>query len=165
MCASILGFQAPLLRAIADQLGLKPVTEIARTPGVQEVYRVTVQYYDGRACNSVATLRRSSAGALSDGAALETVYQRALARKPIAHRIEEARYEEFVRAVKSLNFDRMRDQPDLPDYNSTDLWLVERAAGTFAHSVILAPEQARDDYGRLVNAVRHGLPEALRQVK
>ena len=27
-------------------------------PGVREVYRFTVHYYDGRACNSVATLMR-----------------------------------------------------------------------------------------------------------
>lgn len=160
MSASILGFQAPLLRAIADQLGLKPISEIARLPGVHEVYRITVQYFDGRACNSAATLRSSLTGVV-----LETVYQRALARKPIAHGIDEARYEEFVQAVKSLRFDRMRDQPNLPDYNSTDLWLVERAAGTFYHNVILAPELARDAYGRLANAVKHGLPEALRQVK
>jgi len=53
----------------------------------------------------------------------------------------------------------------LPAYNLTDLWLIERAAGTFAHSVILAPELARDEYSKLVNAVKNGLPEALRVVK
>lgn len=164
MPASILGFQAPLLRAIADQLGLKPVTEIARAPGVQEVYRITVQYFDGRACNSVATLRRQTGGVV-----IETAYQRALARKRITHTVNEERYREFAQAVKSLHFDRMRDQPNLPAYNTTDLWLFERAAGTFTHSVILAPELAppltTDTYGRLVNAVRNGLPEALRMVK
>lgn len=161
MCASILGFQAPLLRAIADQLGLKPISEIARLPGVTGVYRITVNYFDGRACNSVATVRASQTG----GVTLEAVYQRLQALKPIAHRIDDVRYEVFVQAVRSLRFDHMRDQPNLPDYNSTDLWLVERAAGTFNHSVILAPELAREDYARLVNAVRNGLSEALRQVE
>lgn len=161
MCASILGFQAPLLRAIADQLGLKAIGEIAKLPGVTGVYRITVQYFDGRAFNSVATVRASQTGEI----VLEVVYQRLQALKPIAHRIDDARYEIFVQAVKSLRFDHMRDQPDLPDYNSTDLWLVERAAGTFYHSVILAPDLALDDYGRLVNAVRNGLSEALRIVK
>ena len=161
MSASILGFQAPLLRGIADQLGLKPISEIARLPGVNEVYRVTVHYFDGRACNSVGTLRVSPTA----GIILEMVYQRALASKPIAHTIEQARCEEFVQAIKGIRFDRMPDQPNLPAYNSTDLWLVERAAGTFYHSVILAPQLAQDAYGRLANAVRHGLPEALRVVK
>jgi hypothetical protein len=161
MPPSILGFQAPLLRAIADQLGLPPVLEIARRPGVTEVYRITVQYFDGRACNSVATLM----GAHGAEIMLEIAYQRALARKPLTHRIEAERYAEFVKAVKGLRFDKMPDQAALPTYNSTDLWLIERAAGTFAHSVILAPELARDEYSRLANAVKNGLPQALRVVK
>jgi hypothetical protein len=159
--ASILGFQAPLLRGIADSLGLKPVTEIARQPGVREVYRVTVQYFDGRASNSVATLRSTQVG----GAVCEVAYQRALNRRPISHPIDEPRCQEFIQALKGIRFDKMADQSGLPAYNSTDLWLVERAAGTFSHSVILAPELARGDYNALANAVRHGLPEALRMVK
>lgn len=159
--ASILGFQAPLLRGIADQLKLTPIQEIARQPGVQEVYRITVDYYDGRASNSVATLR----GALIGGVLLEMVYQRALGGRPITHHIENARYREFSQAVKGLNFDKMADQPGLPEYHYTDLWLIERAAATFYHSVIVAPTIARDTYSMLANAVKNGLPEALRQVK
>lgn len=161
MSASILGFQAPLLRAIADSLALAPVTTIARQAGVQEVCRITVQYYDGRACNSAATLRSTRV----EGAVLEIAYQRALKRRPLVHTIDAERYAEFVKALKGIDFDHLGDQPDLPAYNSTDLWLVERAAGTFSHSVILAPELARDAYNRLANAVRHGLPEALREVR
>lgn len=161
MCASILGFQAPMLRAIADALRLPSVLEIAREPRVSEVYRITVQYFDGRYCNSVATLLAVHGAE----PVLEVVYQRALARKPLTHPIDGARYAEFVQAVKGLRFDHMPDQADLPTYNSTDLWLVERAAGTFAHSVILAPEMARDTHSRLANAVRNGLPHALRTVK
>jgi hypothetical protein len=161
MCASMLGFQAPLLRSVADQLKLPSVKVIAQQPGVQEVYRITVHYFDGRACNSVATLRRSS----TVGIRLETVYQHALGEQPLVHQIEDLRFEAFVKAVKGLRFDKLPDQPNLPDHHSTDLWLIERAAGTFAHSVILAPELARDDYSMLANAVKHGLPEALRVVK
>ncbi len=35
----------------------------------------------------------------------------------------------------------------------------------FLHSVIVAPDLARGEYGRLVNAVKHGLPAVLRQLK
>ena len=161
MSASILGFQPPLLRGIAEALGLATVNSIARQPGTHEVYRISVLYYDGRACNSAATLY-SAANAET---VFEVAFQRALQRKPLRHRIEDERFETFVKALKSVRFDRMGDQPNLPAYLSTDLWLIERAAGTFSHSVIVAPEEARDDYGKLVNAVRHGLPEALRRVK
>jgi len=163
MCASILGFQAPLLRAIAAQLHLPPIAEIARLPGTREVYRITVQYFDGRACNSVATLRES----LGNNIALEVVYQRALLSKPLRHTIDDAHYTAFVKALKGISFDRLSDQPDLPAYNSTDLWLIERAAGSiFYHCVIIAPELAKyDAYGKMRNAVKNGLPEALRQVK
>lgn len=157
----MLGFQAPLLRSVADQLKLTPVKVIAQQPGVQEVYRVTVHYFDGRACNSVTTLRR----VFPDGIVLETVYQHALREQPLIHRLDEPRFEEFVKAVKGLRFDKLADQPDLPDHHTTDLWLVERASGTFIHSVILAPELARDQHNALANAIKHGLPEALRVVK
>lgn len=158
---SILGFQAPLLRSVAEQMKLPPITEIARAPGVQDVYRITMHLYDGRACNSVSTLRRS----LADGAVLETVYQRALLQKPIIHRIDADRCREFVTALTAIGFDKLPDQPNLPAYHSTDLWLIERAAGTFYKSIILAPELAQETYARLVNAVKHGLPETLRMVK
>ena len=161
MCASILGFQAPLLRSVADQLGLKPISEIARQPGVREIYRVTVHFFDGRACNSVATIRSMPI----DGVICENVYQRALNRQPILHHIEDERFKVFVQAVKGLGFDKLPDQSGLPHYHSTDLWLVERAAVTFYHSVILAPDLARDDHAKLANAVKNGLPETLRVVK
>jgi hypothetical protein len=161
MSPSILGFQAPLLRGVAQQLQLPSVSAIARQPTSHEVYRITVHYFNGRACNSVATLRRVSTGSI----VLETAYQRALGNKALVHPIDSGRYAEFVKALKGIQFDHMGDQPNLPEYNSTDLWLVERAAGTFSHGVILAPELARDSHARLVNAVKNGLPEALRLIK
>lgn len=157
----ILGFQAPLLRAVADGCALPSVSEIAWRAGVQDVYRITIHYFDGRACDSASTLCHSAA----KGIVLETVYQRALLLKPLTHRIDAARYDTFVKAVMNLGFDHLYDQPNLPEYDATDLWLIERAAGTFSHSVILAPDLARDAYGRLANAVKHGLPEVLRIVK
>lgn len=156
----LLGYHLPALRGIAEALRLEPVAQIARQPGVQAVYRITVHYFDGRASNSVATLRRDVMGI-----ALELQFQRALSGKPLLPPISPERYDTFVKALHGLGFDRLSDQPDLPMYNSTDVWLVERAAGSFAHSVIIAPELARDAYARLTNAIRNGLPEALRMVK
>jgi hypothetical protein len=108
----------------------------------------------------VGTLYRTTA----DGVRLELRFQRALGGKPLSPPVSLVAYETFVKALQSIGFDHMDDQPNLPNYNMTDVWLIERAAGTFAHSVIVAPEFATDAHARLVNAVRNGLPEALRMV-
>ena len=157
--SSVLGYQLPMLLRIAERIGLPTVAQMARRPGVQVVYRVTVHYHDGRACDSVATLLKS----VAEGITFEVHYQNALQGKPLTPEIAPAGYEDFVQALQHINFDRMGDQPDLS--SAADLWLLERAAGTFAHSVVIAPHSASDLHARLVNAVKNGLPEALRVVK
>jgi hypothetical protein len=160
---SIRGFHAPMLRAMADEMQLETVSVLTRRPGVGEVYRILVHYYDRRACDAAATFgKRVGDGA---GAPLELVYRRALDQKPLRYRLDEDRYRQWVSALQGLRFDQLTDQPDLPPYDSLDVWLIERAAGTFYHGVILAPVSARDVYARLVNAVKHGVPEVLREVK
>jgi hypothetical protein len=93
------------------------------------------------------------------------VYRRALDQKPLRYHLDDERYHQWVSALQGLRFDQLPDQPDLPPYDSLDVWLIERAAGTFYHGVILAPATAQDIYARLVNAVKHGVPEVLREVK
>jgi len=159
---SLLGYHVPMLRAIPDELGLVPVMEIVRRPGITDVYRITVHYYDRRACDSVATLIRTMAG----GAVLETVYRRALDQKPLAHKLDDRRYRAFVTAIKTTGFDKLIDQTGLPAYDSTDVWMIERAAGSFNHSVVVAPESVQSaPHKALIDAVRSYLPEALRMVK
>lgn len=159
--SSILGFQAPLLRSVLDACKQPPIRDLAQQPGIKVVYRITIHRFDRRASDSVSTLRCST----TEGAVLETVYQRTPLLKPIRHVLDAAEYDEFVKATASIGFDRLPDQPGLPDYDATDLWLVERAAGIFTHSVIVAPDLARDRYARLANAVKHGLSAVLRMVK
>ncbi len=159
--SSLLGFQAPLLRSVLAACKQPPIRDLAQQPGIQVVYRITIHRFDRRASDSVSTLRTST----TEGAVLETVYQRTPLLNPIWHVIEPADYDEFVKAIAGIGFDKLRDQSGLPDYDATDLWLVERAAGMFVHSVIVAPDLARDQHARLVNAIKHGLPPVLRQVK
>ncbi|MDZ4764300.1 MAG: hypothetical protein SGI73_07075 [Chloroflexota bacterium] len=160
---SILGYQAPALRAIAESLRLPLLAQIARQPGVAVAYRITVLYHDGRASNSAATLTRLHA-ARGESDVLELAYSRAWDGKPIMRTIPRARCDAFARALVALGFDRLPDQPDLPDRSIVDLWLIERAAGTFVRGVIVAPELAHNQHAALVDAVRVGLPEALREV-
>lgn len=156
--SGVLGYQLPMLLRIAERIGLPTVAQMARRPGVQAVYRMTVRYHDGRACDSVATLCKTAANDMT----FEVHFQNALEGKPLTPVIEPPRYEAFVQALQNIGFDRMGDQPNLP--SASDVWLVERAAGTFVHSVLVAPDAAKDQHARLVNAVKNGLPEALRMV-
>lgn len=159
-----LTFHAPLLRSVAGRLHLPTVITLARAAGVIGVWRITVHYYDGRHPDSVATLIRR----MGSMTTLERRSERPDDR-PVVRTLSDARWETFNRALVSLRFDSLTDQPDLPVYDTTDLWLVERAAGIFVHSVIVAPDLAdtvwrttgRESWARLVSAVRNGLPEAV----
>jgi hypothetical protein len=46
-----------------------------------------------------------------------------------------------------------------------DLWLLERAAGSFNHSVVIAPALAQGAYNTLAACVKTYIPEALREVR
>lgn len=152
--------QAFLLRAIAERLGQQPVKAIIKAPDILAVYRVTVYYYDRRARDSCATLcdRRSS------GAQLAVTYRGAFNQKPITYTLSEARYEAFTTALVRLRFDHMGDQPRMPLYG-LDFWMIERAAGSFVHSVIVAPQTAQGSHAALVEIIQEYLPEALRLIE
>jgi hypothetical protein len=152
-------FHAPSLLAVAARCGLPTVLALARMPGMQGVFRVTVSYHDRRARNAVTTISRAAVGVR-----LEIVFDGAFG-KPLLHPFDRDRYETFARALFGVGFDHLKDAPNLPAPGKADVWLIERAAGSFTHGLLLAPERAEGVYSRLINAVRHGLPEALRQVE
>jgi len=152
-------FHAFTLRRIGWSMDLIDLRQLARQPGVRALYRVTAHYHDMRARNSVATLRRSGA----TEAVMEVVYQGWFQHKPLVYPVELDRYDALVMGLQRLRFDSLSDQPVLPAHGA-DLWLVERAAGSFTKSVIVAPEFAFGEYAALVEAVRMYLPESLRQI-
>ena len=84
--------------------------------------------------------------------------------KPLVYNVTTQRYEHFVATLNAVRFDQLDDQPALPPYGA-DLWLLERAAGSFTKSVVLAPDRAEGTHATLVAAVRADLPEALREVR
>lgn len=153
-------YQAFLLRSIGDQMKLTPLQKVALLPGISAVYRLTVRYHDRRAHDSVATLRRFG----RERPALEIVYRGLFEHRPLNLPVDPACYEAFMVALQKLRFDHLKDQPNLPTYG-TDLWLLERAAGSFAKSLILAPQLATEVHAALVAAVQTHLPEMLREVQ
>jgi hypothetical protein len=151
---------ASTLRAIIEGTGVSSLADMVRRPGTRSVYRLTVHHHDGRARDSVATLIDHG----QEGVKLEVVFRVTFAGKPLVYPVTTPRYEAFVRAVQSLRFDHLADQADLPPYGA-DLWLLERAAGSFTRSVVIAPALADGPYAVLVACVKTYLPEALREVR
>jgi hypothetical protein len=147
------------LRAIAHRVGAPSLKDIVRQPAVRAAYQVIVYHWDRRALDVVATVRRAGA----EEATLTLVYDGLPHLRPIRHALSLERYNGFVLALSRLHFDKLKDQPRMPGYG-TDLWMIERAAGTFLKSVIVAPEVAQGDHARLAGVIRTYLPEVLREI-
>ncbi len=153
-------YLASLLTNIVDQMKLTSLTKLALQPGVRAVYRLTIRYHDRRAIDSVATVVRTSA----NGAALEVVFRGRFEQKPLRFPVSQADYEGLTFGFQNMNFDKIGDQPQLKSYGQ-DLWLWERAAGTFHKGVLLSPSDAEGVYWQLVRLAWTHLPEAVRLVE
>lgn len=148
------------LRWLAERLGHAPLKELTRQPTISALYRVTISYHDHRALDAVATLRYQRG--LPPELAIS--YEGAFEHRPLKHTIPPERYHDWTLALQRLRFDRLPDQTELPLYG-LDIWMLERAAGGFVHSVILSPQTADGPYAAIVAAVRTHLPEILREMQ
>ena len=79
------------------------------------------------------------------------------------YEIDLERYRALLAALRRLKFDEMDDQPDVPFFG-VDMWLVERASGSFYHDVVMSPASARGFYRELILALREHMKEALRAI-
>jgi len=149
-----------MLTTIVEQMKLPSIEKLALQPGVRAVYRLTIRYHDRRAHDSVATVIRMGAV----GASLEVVFRGRFEQKPLRFPVTQADYEGLVMGFQKVNFDKLGDQPKLMSYGQ-DLWMWERAAGTFHKSVLLSPVDADGVYWQLVRMAWTHLPEAVRIVE
>ncbi len=152
--------QVAILRNLAVQVGVQPLREVAKSPGLTEAYRISVHYAGMRAPDSVTTIRcyRQSTPVL------ESVYLGFFHHKPIVRRVSVPQFEQFRRGLISLRFDKLKDQPNTPLLD-VDLWLLERAANGFEKSVLIAPVNAFDAYAQIIELTRRCLPDALRELQ
>lgn len=160
MSSRLLNNHASILRGMIVDMALPPLSQLMRQPGLSAVYRFIMQRHDSQMRDSVATLLLYRL----DRAQIEVAYRGALAGKTLVYPIDAARCEVFGRTLRQINFDRLSDQPEIPPYG-VDLWMIERAAGSFQKSVILAPSLSEGHHYTLATAVRTYLPEALREIK
>lgn len=152
-------YQNYLLRSLSAQTGCLPIKEVASQPGIRDVYRLSILYGTGRAHDSVATLARS----LTRPPQLSVRFINADMRN-VETTLTAERADAFKQAIATLRLDKLTDQPGIPA-RGVDIWLVERAAGSFSKSVILAPELSEGVYRDLVRLFSEHLPEALQLVQ
>ncbi len=150
---SLYAYQHYLLRSIAVQMKLPETKQVALRPGVQSVYRVTC-FHAGNAPSSVATL----VSTVATGPTLMIRRE----NTPIAEEypVEDWQRKALYTAFSSLKFDKLPDQPGIPTQGVT-LWLVERSAGSFLKSVLVAPQLATDKYQTLVFRLHELMPQAV----
>ena len=153
--------RADPLRFIAVRLGVPELEDAAKQPGVVEALRLTVQYHDGRHPDQVATLIKMQ----STGPIKLNVHYRRANDKPLAleYTIDPQRFTALNATLRKLGFDKLDDLPDIPWYGA-DLWLVERAAGSFHHDIIIAPGNATGTHAEIVKLIRENLRESVRAI-
>lgn len=152
--------RADTLRVIAGRLGLDELTTLTRQPGVNEAYRVTLHYHDGRHPDQVATLTR----ARYEAVLLSVKYKRFHHQPAFEYPLTTHVYHDFDLAMRRLGFDRRDDQPDIM-FVGEDLWLIERSSGSFFHDIVVAPDRATGVYGWMVETVTEHLPQAVRAIQ
>lgn len=155
MTNSLYAYQHYLLRSLSVEFKQPEVKQIALKPGVNAVYRVTCHYPEGQPPNSVATVVGSQAGKPT----LTVVHENA-PDAPTEFTLDANIYRALGGVFSASKFDKLDDQPDIPAQGVT-LWLLERAAGSFVKSVLLAPELARDAHQTLVFRLHEYLPQAV----
>jgi hypothetical protein len=151
--------RADPIRLIALRLRQDELRNVARQPGVNEVVRITIQYDEAEHPNQVATLTRGHGGEC----VLKVIYDKPNKHVYFDYPVSVERYLALLMALRRVKFDTLDDQPDVP-YFGVDLWLIERASGSFYHDVVLSPVSARGLYRELVLAVHEHLKEALRPI-
>jgi hypothetical protein len=152
--------RADPIRLIALRLRQDELRNLTRQPGINEAFRVTIQYHDAQHPNQVATLLRGHGSV----GGLRVVYDKPAKDIYFTYQVGIERYQALLTALRRIKFDSLDDQPDVP-YFGVDLWLVERVSGSFYHDVVLAPGTARGFYRELVLAIREHLKEGLRTIE
>lgn len=152
--------RADPIRLIALRLNQDELRNLTQRPNVNEAFRVTIQYHDARHPNQVATLTRGH----GTTCALKVMYDKPGKQVYFDYEVAYERYRTLLAALRRLKFDALDDQPDVPFFG-VDLWLVERASGSFYHDVVLSPESARGFYRELVLVIRQQLKEGLRAIE
>ena len=144
---------------LASQLGLPDLQRAAGEAGVMSVLQVSAYYAERRVRHSVARVSEYQTGEIE----LRVVFQGVSLAEPLRLAVERERMEKLEEALLRVKFEKLSDQAGL-SYGERSLWLIQRAAGTHAHGIMVAPDRPEPPYTTLVNAIDAYLPEAIREI-
>ena len=127
---------------LASQLGLPDLERAASQAGVMSILQVSAYYAERRVRHSVARVIEYQTGEIE----LRVVFQGvSLDWATAAMAVERERMEKLEDALLRAKFQKLSDQPGL-SYAERSLWLVQRAAGTHVHGIMVAPDRPLPPY-------------------
>ena len=144
---------------LSSQLGLPDLQQAASAAGVMSILQVSAYYAERRVRHSVARVIEYQTGELE----LRVVFQGVSLAEPLRLSVARERMEALDAALLRAKFAKLGDQPGL-SYAERSLWLIQRAAGSHAHGVMVAPDRPELPYTAIVNAIDAYLPEAIREI-
>ena len=146
-------FKGSNVYEMANNLAAPRLADIARQAGVISVLQVTAYYQQRRLRHSVARAIEYQHGEPK----LEIVYEGFNHHRALRLKLPRAHLESLTDALHQAKFDKLGDQPQL-SYQEGSLWLIQRAAGTYCHSIMVAPDVPQLPYSAIVNAIDEYLP-------
>ncbi len=144
---------------LASSLGLPNLERVAASAGVMSVLQITAYYAERRVRHSVARILEYQMGEIE----MQLAYEGVKLAKPMRLTVEREHMEELNVVLLDVRFGKLGDQADL-SYNERSLWLLQRASGSYLHSIMVAPDRPEPPYSTIVNAIDAYLPEAIREV-
>ena len=159
MGLTVMPFDGTDVFLLASQLGLPDLERAASQAGVMSVLQVSAYYAERRVRHSVARVIDYQTGEIE----LLVVFQGVNLSEPLRLVVERPIMEKLDDVLLRVKFDRLSDQAGL-SYAERNLWLIQRAAGTHVHGIMVAPDRPEAPYTSLVNAIDAYLPEAIREI-
>ena len=144
---------------LAGQLGLPDLGRAAGEAGVMSVLQVSAYYAERRVRHSVARVSEYQTGEIE----LLVVFQGVSLAEPLRLTVGRESMERLDNVLLRVKFDKLGDQPGL-SYGERSLWLIQRAAGTHVHGIMVAPDRPEAPYTTIVNAIDAYLPAAIREI-
>lgn len=153
-----IGRNTDIIQQVLERLQQPDLRLVVRENLVSEALRISIVYQDAHAPTSIATLRRGHPKICE----LQVIYDRQPQPALLKYPLPSERYTALLIGLRRAKFDTLDDAEEL-SLLSQDLWMIERAAGSFYHSVLLSPTQMRGHHRELVLTVREHLPEGIRE--